>query len=330
MDAREEVDLCFHPRSLGTEAFGEKIRMQGWMSLLRLFVAVGLVGLAQPYLLVSAGLVRKSEMSSAAFTNLIVTYNNANDILNLLADLRGYAPASQTILIDNASQDETVQLVRDRYPEVHLICNAKNVGFARAVNQGMDVCTTEYVLLLNPDIRIAEAQVFGALEGCIKKSQHIAVVAPLQFKAGENMRRLNHSFSHWSFAAFKVYVAFLFRQRRSLFRAPIQVTYLNAGCLFMRRSAFYEVGKFTEKYFLYGEEPDLFLKFRRFGFQCYLLPQVDVTHYRDKSLKTVPLPGRVRLRLQGALNIIDALIGGWARILFDKLTVRRPKKMAGN
>jgi GT2 family glycosyltransferase len=268
-------------------------------------------------------------MAFASYTNLIVTYNSADDILNLLADLRAYAPASWTILIDNASNDRTAQLVGEQYPEVQLIRNSENVGYARAVNQGFDLCTTEYVLLLNPDIRIGGPDVFTALEDCLKDSQRIAVAAPLQFKSEGNMRHLNHSFSHWSLEAFKVYVAFLLHQRQS-FRIPIQVTYLNAGCLFVRRSAFYEVGKLTEKYFLYGEEPDLFLKFKRYGFQCYLLPQVDVTHYRDKSLNTVPLPQRLRIRFRGILNVMDALAIGWWRILADKLTVRRPRKMEGN
>lgn len=268
-------------------------------------------------------------MTSDSFTNLIVTYNSANDILNLLDDLHTYAPASRTILIDNDSQDQTVQLVREQYPEVQLIQNSTNVGYARAVNQGFDLCDTQYVLLLNPDIRISGSEMFATLESCLKESRHIAVAAPLQFKSEGNTRHLNHSFSHWSFEAFKVYVAFLLRQGRS-FRTPIQVTFLNAGCLFVRRSAFYEVGKLTEKYFLYGEEPDLFLKFKRHGFECYLLPQVDVTHYRDKSLNTVPLPQRLRLRIRGFFNIIDALIIGWWRILVDKLNVQPPKKMAGN
>lgn len=268
-------------------------------------------------------------MTSASFTNLIVTYNSANDILNLLADLRAYTPASRTILIDNDSQDHTVQLIREQYPEVQVIQNSTNVGYARAVNQGFDLCTTEYVLLLNPDIRIEGDQVFAALEGCIRNSRHIAVAAPLQFKSDENTRRVNHNFSFWNLDAFKMYIAFALKLKQT-FRAPIQVTFLNAGCLFVRRSAFYEVGKLSEKYFLYGEEPDLFLKLKRHGFQCYLLPHVEVTHYRERSLNTVPLLTRLRIRLQGILNVIDALAIGWTRILLDKLTVRRSKKMAGN
>jgi GT2 family glycosyltransferase len=268
-------------------------------------------------------------MNSSSFTNLIVTYNSANDILNLLADLRRHAPASKTILIDNASQDTTVKLVREHYPEMQLIENSTNVGFARAVNQGFELCDTPYILLLNPDIRIAGHQVFAALEACLKSSQRVAAAAPLQFKSDENKRHLNFSWSYTNLESFKLYLAFLLQLKKS-FQTSMQVTFLNGGCLFVRRSAFYRVGKLNEKYFLYGEEPDLFLKFKRYGFQCYLLTDVDVTHYRERSLNTVPLPQRMRIRFQAALNVIDALVTGWSRILFNKLTVRRARKMEGN
>ena len=268
-------------------------------------------------------------MNLSSFTNLIVTYNSANDILNLLADLRTHAPASRTILIDNASQDATVKLVREHYPEMQLIENLTNLGFARAVNQGFELCDTPYILLLNPDIRIASPKVFAALEASLRSSPRVAATAPLQFKSDEKKRHLNFSWSYTNLESFKLYLAFLFHQAGS-FPTSMQVTFLNGGCLFVRRSSFYRVGQLNEKYFLYGEEPDLFLKFKRFGFQCYLLTDVDVTHYRERSLNTVPFPQRMRIKLQAALNVIDALVTGWWRILFDKLTVRRARKMEGN
>lgn len=266
-------------------------------------------------------------MSSSSFTTLIVTYNSADDILNLLADSRAYTPASQTIVIDNASEDQTVQLVHEHYPEVQLIRNSTNVGYARAVNQGFDLCDTPYVLLLNPDLRIGGPELFIALEACLKNSARAAVAAPLQFKSDEKRRRLNFSWSYTNLDSFRLYLAFLLGQRK-LFRTAISVMFLNAGCLFVRRSAFYQVGKLNEKYFLYGEEPDLFLKFRRFGFECYLLPDVHVIHFRERSLNTTPFSTRLQIKLCAVLNIVDALSSGWARILTDRLFIR-PGKKAG-
>jgi GT2 family glycosyltransferase len=92
----------------------------------------------------------------------------------------------------------------------------------------------------------------------------------------------------------------------------------------IRRSAFEKVGGLNEKYFLYGEEPDLFLKLWRHGFECRLVPAAAIVHQRERSLQTVPPIRRLRYRLQGGLNIADAVARGMTNILLDKLTGRRP------
>jgi N-acetylglucosaminyl-diphospho-decaprenol L-rhamnosyltransferase len=261
-------------------------------------------------------------MNHPTFTCLIVTFNSAGEISNLLNDLHMYLPGTETIVIDNASRDGTVDEVRERFPHVQLIPNPTNVGYAKAANQGFGLCQTEYVLLLNPDIRIHSPKIFTAMVACLKSFRHTAAVAPLQFKHDEEDQYLNFTWSYSTMNAFKVYLSFLM-QRKQVFTEPIRVTFLNAGCLFIRRSAFEQVGKLNEKYFLYGEEPDLFLKFRRHGFKCYLLPNVAVTHYRERSLMTKPTLQRLQIRLQAARNIADAFIRGWANILLDQLAARR-------
>jgi GT2 family glycosyltransferase len=98
--------------------------------------------------------------------------------------------------------------------------------------------------------------------------------------------------------------------------------------LFIRRSAFEQVGKLNEKYFLYGEEPDLFLKFRRYGFECYLLPHLAVTHYRERSLMTKPALQRLQIRFHAVWNVADAFITGWTRIILDRFMVTKSQSPA--
>jgi GT2 family glycosyltransferase len=269
-----------------------------------------------------------SIMSKPSFTTLIVTYNSAGEISNLLNDLHVCVPDSKIIVVDNASKDGTVEVVQTHVPQVQLIQNSTNVGYARAVNQGFALCQTEYVLLLNPDIRIHSPQLFFEMEECLKPFRQIAAVAPLQFKNGAEKPYLNFTWSYLTWDAFQLYLSFLVRRKLGVSQ-PVRVTFLNAGCLFIRRSAFEQVGRLNEKYFLYGEEPDLFLKFRRYGFECYLLPNVAVTHYRERSLMSRPALQRLEIRFQAARNIADALIHGWANILFEKLLVRKSQSMNG-
>jgi N-acetylglucosaminyl-diphospho-decaprenol L-rhamnosyltransferase len=267
-------------------------------------------------------------MPQPSFTTLIVTYNSGNEILNLLDDLHSYASDENVIVIDNASSDETVDVLQEHFPQVQLIQNSGNVGYAKAVNQGFDLCNSEYVLLLNPDIRIDSPRLFTEMEKCLKLSRQIAAVAPLQFKNDGGNQYLNFTWSYMTRNTFRLYVSFLLRAKQGS-TDPIPVTFLNAGCLLIRRSAFEHVGRLNEKYFLYGEEPDLFLKFKRYGFDCYLLSHVAVTHYRERSLMTRPVLQRLQIRLQAAWNVIDALINGWVGILLHRLTVKKSPTIAG-
>lgn len=262
-------------------------------------------------------------MTELTFTNLVVTYNSLPDVLGLLADLRLHASGSHTIVIDNASPDGTAGAVGSQFPEVEVVSNQANVGYARAVNQGFALGAGEYVFLLNPDIRIAGPEVFSALHQCLESSESIAAAAPLQFKAGSPRYHLNFTWSYWSPPGFRIYVSHLLGGPRPS-GAPVRVRFLNAGCLFLRRSAFDAVGRLNEKYFLYGEEPDLFLKLWRRGYRCWLLPAVSVIHNRERSLGTVPLAARIRFKFRGGLNIADAVLRGVSNLLLDRLLARRP------
>jgi hypothetical protein len=79
------------------------------------------------------------------------------------------------------------------------------------------------------------------------------------------------------------------------------------------------VGKLSERYFLYGEKPDLFLKFMRYGYECRLHPGLEVIHYRERSLKTLPLARQCLARLKSLFYICDAVVRGCMNILLDRM-----------
>ena len=262
-------------------------------------------------------------MMTPAFTNVIVTYNNRSDIAGLLTDVSAHAPDSPTIVVDNASPDGTADEVAARFPRVRLVRNSRNVGYARAVNQLFRLSTSPYVFLLNPDIRIPGPDVSTALQECLDNDDRVAVAGPLQFKDGAGRPHLNFTWSYWTMEALKVFIAHR-RGKKPSVSGPLRVSFLNAGCLFIRRTAFEAVGSLNEKYFLYGEEPDLFFKLMRHGFECRLLPGVSVYHAREQSLQSIPSLRRLRFRIQGAVNIADAVSRGVTNIVVDRLAGRKP------
>jgi GT2 family glycosyltransferase len=256
------------------------------------------------------------------FNSLIVTFNSADEIPGLLGDLQRLAPPHHIIVVDNASQDPTAEIVRTRFPEVSLIVNPRNLGYSKAVNQGVELCETEHVFLLNPDMRILNSRFHSAMLDCLQQSPAIAAVGPLQFVQRGAAYRINLTWSYWTPRGFAVYLSHALSYRRTFDDAPIPTTFLNAGCLLLRKSAFIHVGKLNEKYFLYGEEPDLFLKFKRYGYECRLHPGVGVIHFRERSLRKLPLSQRWLRKLQAPFNIGDALIRGLVNLVVARLVSR--------
>jgi N-acetylglucosaminyl-diphospho-decaprenol L-rhamnosyltransferase len=255
--------------------------------------------------------------TKSQFNSLIVTYNSAGEIAGLLQDLQRLAPSHPIVVIDNASRDSTVEIIKTQFPDVSLTVNQTNVGYSKAVNQGFALCKSEFVFLLNPDIRILDQAFHSSMLECMEESPTIAAVGPLQFIQHGLADRLNFTWSYWSPRAFRIYLSYLFGLKRK-FTTPLCVTFLNAGCLLLRKSAFLNVGKLNEKYFLYGEEPDLFLKFKQSKYECRLHPGVWVLHYRERSIKKLPASERFLRKSQAVINISDALWRGCWRLLTTK------------
>jgi len=258
-------------------------------------------------------------MSDSQVTTLIVTYNSAAVIRDLLDDLRRIDLGGPIIIIDNASTDQTVDILRHQYPEVHLVQNIQNLGYGKAVNQGFKMCHLPYVFLLNPDIRIPGPDLISKMVNWMDSSPRIGATGPLQFSIGERGYYLKFISSYLGWRAYPNYLYYRIQHRwRS--PNPIRVPMLNAGCIMIRRSAFIQVGGLDPRHFLYGEEPDLGTKFNRFGYESWLLPEISIIHIREKSLQTLPVRQQRRIHKQAIWNICDAFLAGWWRIILDKIT----------
>lgn len=254
--------------------------------------------------------------SEAPFSTLIVTYNNCSTILQLLTDIYEQAPppVNQLIVIDNASLDNTTSLINNHFPDVHVIPNPVNIGFGRAVNQGFALCNSQHFFLINPDIRLTDPTFYSCMIECIERSPSIAAIGPIQFKKSRDQLKLNFTWSYLNPRAFHLYLSSKVRGSSPV-QSPIKVSFLNAGCLLIRSSAFKEVGKLNEMYFMYGEEPDLFYKFKEHNFTCLLHPSIHVVHFREHSFMTLSLRSRIVLKFSAIFNISHALLCGWKRIL---------------
>lgn len=209
---------------------------------------------------------------------------------SLFTDLSQSGLDSRVWVVDNASTDGSVAMIRSEFPQVLLIENQENVGFARANNQSLRQATAPLQLLLNSDTVIHEGAIKRMVEE-MSKSPGVAAVGPkLLYPDGAVQRSFTRLPS--AMGELKYCLAYHFFPFNGLFHILFgfssrdweknatarEVEVLSAACLMIRKEVLDKVGVLAEDYFLFSEENDLFCRMKRAGFRSFYLPTAVVTH----------------------------------------------------
>lgn len=208
-------------------------------------------------------------------TVVIPNYNGISYLEDCLTFLkRSRETTFDTIVVDNGSEDGSVALVKERFPWVHLIELGENTGFSHAVNVGIRVAKTPYVLLLNNDT-IVEHDFVARLEQALDKhpeyfsfsSKMLCMKQPEVIDdAGDYYCALG-----WAFARGKGKSSERFTGLREVFAAC-------AGAAIYRREVFREIGYFDELHFAYLEDIDVGYRARLRGYKNGYCPKAIVYH----------------------------------------------------
>lgn len=222
---------------------------------------------------------------------IIVSYEVCARLRRCLESLD--SPA-EIVVVDNASADGSAAMVRESFPEVTLVANSENLGFGAAVNQGLQHCSGEMILLLNPDARLQCSLAILSER-----------LARLPLAAGIGFRQIDESgFFQLSFGPPPWLLAELVRnlvQRRldrrntwvaagldRIFCRPMRVPWVSASSLLLRSRALREAGGFDERFFLFFEDIDLCLRLRQLGSEIWYDPTLTVFHERGSSVAVRP------------------------------------------
>jgi GT2 family glycosyltransferase len=227
---------------------------------------------------------------------VIVSWNVADLLVDCLRSILRHPPAGayELLVVDNASQDQTVAVVREQFPQVRLIRNTENVGFAAANNQAIKVATGRYILLLNPDtlvhegtlqrlIDFLEAHPRAAAAGSLYESPD-GSLQPSCFPYPTVWRELWRLVHLDRLHAFGVY-----DMQRWSRETERQVDSLQGASLLLRRSALEETGLLDTGYFMYTEEIDLCYRLHRQGWSLFWVPRSRITHFGGQSTRQVAL-----------------------------------------
>lgn len=230
---------------------------------------------------------------------VVINMNGKGLLRDCLESLRAAAPRhrQQVIVVDNGSADGSPQMVREEFPEAHLIRNRANLGFTKANNQGIDVSTGRYVLLLNNDTRVLPGAFSDAID--YLDGEPAIGAAGLKLLNSDGSLQLScRRFPSFSQALFNRYsiLTRLFpdnRYSRAYLMTDMKhdaiedVDWVSGACLLFRRSVLEKIGKLDERFFMYSEDVDYCYRVWQGGWRVTYLPFARVFHLIGQDTKRV-------------------------------------------
>jgi len=230
---------------------------------------------------------------------IVINWNTKEDLLHCLESIfkMGTGIQREVIVVDNGSRDGSGVEVKKAFPTVHLIQNDRNIGFAKATNQGFKNSSGRYVLLLNPDTQVKH----GAIEQLVSfMDTHLeAGVAGAQLLNSDGSKQ--NSIANFPSLATELFnkslLRWLFPKRfpgkEKDYPEPIEVDSVIGACMMVRQEAIEQVGLLDEDYFLFLEETDWCYRMKKEGWKIYHVPQAEIYHFQGKSAETVKKRARV-------------------------------------
>jgi GT2 family glycosyltransferase len=194
----------------------------------------------------------------------------------------------EVIVVDNASNDGSKEKLEQEFPQVKLISNLENLGFAAANNRGIVQALGEYVLLLNPDTEV--------LDGAITKTVRFMEAHPQTDIVGCKLllpnRTLQRSVrlfpSVWNVFCESTFLYLLFPKSKTFgkyylsyfnYETPAQVDWLSGAYMMIRRRVINSIGLLDEQFYMYTEEVDYCYRAMKSGFKVWYCPHAEVIHF---------------------------------------------------
>ena len=230
---------------------------------------------------------------------VIVSYNVCYFLEQALLSVRAAAARLgapvEVFVVDNHSQDDSVGMVRARFPEVILIENQDNPGFAKANNQALRQATGQYRLLLNPDTLVAEDALRTCCEFMDAHPRGGGLGVRMLDGQGRFLPESKRGLPTPAVAFYKISgLAGLFPRSRTFGRYHLgflsedeahEVDVLSGAFMLLRAEALAQVGLLDEDYFMYGEDIDLSYRLLRGGWQNWYFPGARILHYKGESTR---------------------------------------------
>lgn len=228
---------------------------------------------------------------------VIISYNTRRLLEKCLVSIYNFLSQSkfkyEVIVVDNASSDSSQVMVKSKFPQVTLIENKKNLGFAIANNQGIKMAKGEYILLLNSDTEVKE----NAIEVLVKeagKDKNIGVVGPkLVNPDGSYQPSVGYFPTIFKIALWMMFIDDIpiiskiikpyHAERSSFYKKRQDVDWVSGACMLVKARALKKSGLFDEKIFMYGDEVELCFRIKESGYLILYTPEGAILHHKGAS-----------------------------------------------
>jgi GT2 family glycosyltransferase len=194
---------------------------------------------------------------------------------------------TEIFVVDNGSTDGSVAAVREKFPEVRLIENPVNMGFAGANNQAISLSTGEYLLFLNPDTRVKDEAISTMFSFMRSHAKAGLVGAQLLNADGSKQNSIANFPSLATELLNKSLLRRLFPEKfpgkERDYPDPVEVESVIGACMLVKRETVEQVGLLDEGYFLFLEETDWCFRAKKAGWKIYHIPQAEIFHFQGKS-----------------------------------------------
>ena len=223
---------------------------------------------------------------------ILISYNTQNLLLKCLNSLYRVPQGCElgnVIVVDNCSDDKTVENVRENFPEVFLIEMEKNIGYAAAVNRGMAAAQTEWVFVGNADIEFRHNTLLSLYES-IAEFPGTAVACPQQVYPDNSRER---SWGHFPgigealhYASFTSAIEGMLQSlaiKLGINRKAHTIPYADGAALLLHKQTFNSIGGFDEEFFFFGEEADFCYRIWQADHIVLFVPSAVIMHVRGAS-----------------------------------------------
>lgn len=254
---------------------------------------------------------------------VILNWNGKSFLDKFLPFVIKFSSEAQIIVADNNSTDDSVQFLKNNFPQVKIIINSSNDGFSTGYNLALKQVEAQYYVLLNSDVEVTE----NWLEPIIALLDSNKNIAACQPKILDYHHKAKFEYAGASGGFIDKYGYPFCRGRffneleedKGQYNNSAEVFWATGACMFVRAEVFWKVGGFDDDYFAHMEEIDLCWRMKNIGYQIYVEPKSHVYHVGGGTLNKLS-PRKTFLNFRN--NLITVTKNASSRLLFFKIFYR--------